>query len=412
MDYAEIITIGNEILSGHTVDTNSAWISEKLRLCGIPVIRQITVGDIKDEIIWALSNLHANTTLVFVTGGLGPTHDDITKITITKFFGDKLIFDENFYEELKDRFERRGVAIPEINKNQAFFPSNAKRIPNVGGSAQGMEFQKEGRSFFVMPGVPYEMKGMMEAYILPRLSRNQGGRILEKNLRTTGIMESVLYEKIRSLIEIYPGIRVAFLPQHLGVDIRLTCVEERKDCKNNISDLVLKIKDKVGKYIYTEGFDPLEAVTGKMLAAARSTLSVAESCTGGLVFHRMTNISGSSAYMDRGVVAYSNQAKVDILGVPEEILIKYGAVSEETAIAMAKGIRKISGSTYGISTTGIAGPTGGTEKKPLGTTFMAIAWNGGEYCLYKKFTQDRLLNKEMAAQIAINLVRLKLLGEI
>jgi nicotinamide-nucleotide amidase len=398
---AEIITIGDEILLGQTIDTNSAFIAKKLSQLGIDVTYKTSVGDDIQTISEALTNGLSRADLVITTGGLGPTNDDITKKAIVKVFKRNLVFQEEILKKVEQSFKKRGMEMPKINQNQALLPQGSQALLNQFGSAPGIFIQEKDKIFFALPGVPLEMRSMIENDILPLLEKVSEVKVFQKKLRTTGMPESVIYETIEPIINSRPEVKVAFLPGFLGVDIRLN-----SESKEKLEGMENNIKEVLGNSIYGEDDISLEEVLGKLLKDKGKTISVAESCTGGLIGKRFTNVSGSSEYFERGVVSYSNQAKMEILRVPQDMIEKHGAVSEQVAILMAEGIRRISKTDYGLSATGIAGPTGGTEEKPVGLVWIGFAHENDSFARKFLFGEDRDTNRERAAQAALNLVRL------
>ncbi len=410
---AEIIIIGDEILYGQTLDTNSVFIAEKLGELGIEVNYKTAVGDEVKKIVEAIHLAQRRVDLVITTGGLGPTSDDLTVKAIAKAFKRNLIFHPEILKKIEARFKARGIEMPKINQNQALIPQGAKALENPLGSAPGILIEEDKKIFIALPGVPKEMKAMLEQEVVPLLKTKIGKtKIVHRKIRTTGIIESKLYEKIQDLLKDKKEIKVAFLPSYQGVDLRLTAnLKTSTKSKDIVTQLEEKIKQRIGEFIYGYDEQTLEEVVGKMLKENGKTLSVAESCTGGLVSAKITNISGSSEYFERGVVSYSNQAKTEILGVPKELLEKFGAVSPEVALAMAKGIRQISKTDLGLSVTGIAGPTGGTEDKPVGLIYIGLADSNKAWVEKFMFGQDRMINRERTAQAALNMVRLYFLGK-
>jgi nicotinamide-nucleotide amidase len=306
--------------------------------------------------------------------------------------------------------------MPEINREQARVPRIAKVIPNDYGTAPGYDITKNGKRFFVMPGVPYEMRGMMENTILPDLKNYiQSKNIFynQKILYTTGIPESALYTKLEDIRPLFDEVKVAFLPSQFGVKIRLSMrSNDEKFNLEKIKFLEEKIRERVGDYIYTDEDLPIEEVIGKILTERKLKLAVAESCTGGLICHRITNIPGSSNYFERGVVSYSNESKIEILGVNPETIKNFGAVSEQTAIEMARGVRKISKADIGISTTGIMGPTGATETKPIGLVFVGYSDSEREFAKQFNFADNRVRNKDRTSQAALEILWRALTGKI
>lgn len=408
---AEIITIGDELLYGQIQDFNSSFISEKLTDEGIDVVFKTSVGDDINRIAEAFNIARLRADVIVSSGGLGPTSDDLTKKAVVKAFKRNLVFHQEILKQIEDSFHKRGSPMPKINQNQALVPQGAKALSNLWGVAPGIFLQDKETIFFALPGVPVEMKWMLENEVLPILRAKKPEHfILHRKLKTTGISESALYEKIERLIDPKEEIKIAFLPGYLGVDIRLTTESRDKNqAQVKIDEFEQKIREVLGTYIYGVDEQTLEEVVGKLLLERKKTIAVAESCTGGLISARFTNISGSSQYFERGVITYSNPAKTELLSVPKEIIEKYGAVSEEVAILMAEGVRKLAKTDYGLSVTGIAGPTGGTPQKPVGLVFEGFAHENDSFSQKFLFGENRKSNRERAAQAALNLVRLFLI---
>ena len=403
----ELITIGDELLIGQTVNTNAAWIGEQLSEAGVELRWVTTVGDNAEDLRQALDVALGRADVVITTGGLGPTHDDITKQVVTEYFGGGYVDRPEVVDRIRKAFRRRGLEMPAVNEEQARVPKRADIIPNPVGSAPGFMFRRDGKLGIVLPGVPAEMEAMMAETVLPLLQKQADGQhILHRTLHTSGIAESTLYERIGDLGQISNLVKVAFLPKVTGVDIRLTAVAANRDeGQRRIEEAEAWIKPRLGRFFWGVDDDTLEGVVARLLFELKKTLAVAESCTGGLLAQRLTNVSGSSNYFDRGLVTYSNRAKVELLGVPEEVIVSRGAVSRETAEAMARGVRERSGTDYGLSTTGIAGPTGATPAKPVGLIYIGIAGPEGTEVEKHVFSRNRLVNKERTAQAALDLLR-------
>ncbi len=398
-----LITIGNELLSGMTVDTNAAWIGRELHSIGLQVVTHITIPDDHDRIVSALNNQSKNHDVVITTGGLGPTHDDITPKAIFDYFDTSVSFDEKYWTYLKQRFKRAGIDIPDINRNQAFLPDKGKVIPNPVGSARGLHFQEDDVHFFSTPGVPAEMKGMMKETILPFLSDRSGADIHSIIIRTTGMPESGLAEKLDPIIHEHQDCVFAFYPNYLEVNIRIT--SENRSCIEAASK---DIKSSLGNMVFGSENDTLESTVGSLLKEKNLTIATAESCTGGLIGHRLTDVPGSSDYYLGGIVSYSNVAKMDLLKVSSSVLDSDGAVSESTARQMAEGVQQRFGADIGISVTGIAGPGGGTEEKPIGTVYFGLAIGEKTIVKHKVFGKNRKRNKLRSSQFALNMIRLAL----
>ncbi len=408
---AEIITIGDELLYGQIQDLNSSFISERLTAEGIDVVFKTSVGDDINRIAEAFNIARLRVDVIVASGGLGPTSDDLTKKAVVKAFKRNLVFHQEILKQIEDSFHKRGSPMPKINQNQALIPQGAKALSNLWGVAPGIFLQDSKTLFFALPGVPVEMKWMVENEVLPILRAKKPEHfILHRKLKTTGISESALYEKIEKLIDPKEEIKIAFLPGYLGVNIRLTMESRDKNqAQVKIDEFEQKIREVLGTYIYGTDDQTLEEVVGGLLLKRKKTIAVAESCTGGLIGARFTNISGSSKYFERGVITYSNPAKTELLSVPKEIIEKYGAVSEQVAILMAEGVRNLAKTDYGLSVTGIAGPTGGTPQKPVGLVFVGFAHENDSFAQRFMFGEDRNSNRERASQAALNLVRLFLI---
>jgi len=405
---AEIITIGDELLYGQIQDTNSSFIGESLTAEGIEVVFKTSVGDDINRITEAFDVARNRADVIIASGGLGPTQDDLTKKAVVKAFKRNLIFHQEILKQIEESFRKRGSPMPKINQNQALIPQGAKALSNLRGVAPGIFIEDDKILFFAVPGVPAEMRWMVENEILPVLrERKPQHFILHLKLKTTGISESAMYEEIEKLIDPKEDVKVAFLPGYLGVDVRLTAESgEERHAQAKIHELEQKIIEALGDYVYGTDRETLEEVVGRLLSEKKQTIAVAESCTGGLIGARITNVSGSSKYFERGVVTYSNEAKTQLLNVPSETIERHGAVSERVALLMAEGVRKLARTDYGLSVTGVAGPTGGTPQKPVGLVFIGFAHENDSFAQKFMFGEDRNSNRERAAQAALNLVRL------
>lgn len=411
---AYIITIGDEILLGNTLNTNAAFIGTQLFDINIPVVKTSVIGDDNLSILNEIKSASEVADLILITGGLGPTHDDVTRKSIVDFFKTELVDNTEVLEDIKALFEKRKRNLSQANIDQAKIPIIADAIRNSHGTAPGEWIEQDGKIYVVMPGVPYEMESMMQSYVIPKLQEKIGqdqSIILRKMILTTGIPESTLYERFGNLDELLNGGKLAFLPNQYGVKLRIS-VEgtDEKELQNKMMEIEQRIRSKAGRFIYGVGDEQLEAVVGRLLIEREFKIATAESCTGGLVGNMLTNVSGSSKYFERGVICYSNAAKVEILKVNEDTLAEHGAVSMEVAMQMAEGIKSTSGADIGLATTGIMGPTGASTNKPVGLVF--IGYCDDKVCTAKKFQfgEERLLNKERTAQAALDFVRRKLLG--
>ena len=414
---AELITIGDELLAGQVVNSNATYIAQQINAAGIPVTKIITVGDEEEAILAALSDAWARSDVVIVTGGLGPTHDDITKKALCKLFHTDLVLHRETLENIKTLLAKRNLPWTELVREQAMVPSSATVIHNRMGTAPGMLFEQNEKILVAMPGVPYEMRGITEDFLIPYVKRrSRGTAILYRTLNTTGIAEAFLFEQLGSIDEILhtnsgrQTATLAFLPSPLGVRLRITVQESSNQrAQKRVEEIESRIRKKVEKHIYSTDEETLEQVVGRLLTERKLTLAVAESCTGGLLANRITNVPGSSQYFERGVIAYSDPSKTEVLGMPPELIEKHGAVSREVAEAMATGVRQIARTEIGISTTGVAGPTGGTPEKPVGLVWIGFADHRETLALRFHFGDDRLRVKERATQAALELLRRKVM---
>ncbi len=405
---AEIITIGDEIVIGQIVDTNSAWISRQLNLAGIETSRIVSVRDRHDEITGALEVAGQRCDLVLITGGLGPTRDDITKASLCEFFGTTLVFHQPTFDHITRRFEKRGIPMNRLNRDQAMVPAACTVIPNLNGTAPGMWFEKENTIFVSMPGVPFEMEAMMTGEILPRINAlGHTGAIYHKTILTQGVPESILAERLEAWeTSLPPHIRLAYLPSPMAVRLRLSASgTDRETLEKETTEEINRLLPLIQDCHYGFDEETMALAVGKLLTGKQATLAVAESCTGGNISHLITLTPGSSAWYTGGITAYSNEVKTSLLGVNAETLSQHGAVSQETATEMARGIRKLLNTTYALATTGIAGPDGGTPEKPVGTVWISVAGPTKFFCEKYVFGNDRERNIIRASQTALQLLR-------
>jgi nicotinamide-nucleotide amidase len=408
MIQATIITIGDELLIGQVIDTNSAWMAQELNKAGIRVVRRVAVGDVWDEIWNALDEESKHAQIILITGGLGPTADDITKPLLCKYFGGKLVVDEGAKQNVINIFTKLKRPMIERNLLQAEVPDICTVIQNKRGTAPGMFFNKDGKIFVSMPGVPHEMKGMMEDEVIPHLTKKfKLPVIIHRTLLTAGVGESFLADLIQDFEEALPSqIKLAYLPNYGMVRLRLTSsgfdkIQIEKDIETQFTQLQLLVKD----YLVTNIDEPMERVVGKLLLQKNKTMCTAESCTGGYIAHLLTSIPGSSEFYDGSVVSYSYGAKEDLLGVNHQTLLTKGAVSEEVVTEMAKGALQNIKSNYVIAVSGIMGPGGGLPEKPVGTAWIAVG--SKEKIIAQKvfFRFDRTRNIQLTAVTALNLLR-------
>ena len=407
----ELITIGTELLLGLTVDTNAAEIARVLAGAGVRVVRRATVGDDGDAIRDAVHNALTRTGTVITTGGLGPTRDDVTKSTVADLFGRRLVLDEDALAALEERFRRIGRSpMPATNRSQAEVPEGAVALPNRWGTAPGIWLEEESRLVVMLPGVPREMRGLLAESVLPRLAARRGGAgaIRSVVVRTAGIAESALAERLAHLEDTLSPLTLAYLPAVTGVDLRLTAWEGDADHETLLAEAASRLADACGPHYYGRDDDDLAAVVLELLRAEHQTLGVAESCTGGLVGARLTAVPGSSDVLVGGLVAYDDRVKQELLGVPATVLAAHGAVSEETVTAMAAGAQRVFGAWAAVAVTGIAGPSGGTPEKPVGTVWLGAA--AGEQLATRRrvFPGDREEIRQRSAQAALDLLRRQL----
>ncbi|MEK6756370.1 MAG: competence/damage-inducible protein A [Bacteroidota bacterium] len=411
---AEVISVGDELLIGQVVNTNQAYIAEQLNSVGVAVGRMTTVGDNEEMTLKSFGESFARCDVIVVTGGLGPTHDDITRAAVCKFFQTDLVVNDEALKRIREIFQKRGLAPRKINEDQALVPRSCAVIQNFHGTAPGYLFEQPGKYFIVMPGVPFEMKAMMQDFVLPFFAKRASGMVIQhRTLKTTGIGESFLAEQIGNVDDLFPpnsSVTLGFLPSPTGTRLRITArATSIAEAKANIQGVEEKIRGRAGKYVYGVDDEEMEQIIGRLLTERKLAIAVAESCTGGLIADRITNVPGSSNYFERGVITYSNESKAAELSVPLAFIQKYGAVSREVAEAMAFGVRKKANTDIGLSATGIAGPTGGTPEKPVGLVWIGYSDRSETLALRFNFRDDRRRVKERAAQAALELVRRRLL---
>lgn len=406
---AELLTIGDEILYGQIVDTNSQWMSVELDKVGIKVIRKTSIGDQESEILTAFAEAEKRADVILITGGLGPTSDDITKPCLAKYFNCELKIHEEALAEVTEFFVSRGRELTETNRQQAALPGCCTKITNPIGTAPGMWFEKNGKVFMSMPGVPHEMKRMMKERVIPKLLQTyKMPAIVHKIIRTVGVGESFLADKISLWEQSLPKhIRLAYLPSLGEVKLRLTGFGDSVEkLEPEINSLIEKLKPLAGEYIYAYGDETLEVAIGKMLRAKKLTLSIAESCTGGYVSHLITSVPGCSDYFLGSMIPYSYEIKMRQLGVKPETLEKYGAVSEPTISEMASVVRARFNTDIGVATSGIAGPGGATPDKPVGTVWIAYSDKYQTVTRKLQLSKDRGINIQLASAAVLNLIRL------
>lgn len=408
---AELLTIGDEILYGQIVDTNTQWMGVELSNAGIRVIRKTSVGDLESDIIIAFAEAEKRADIVLITGGLGPTNDDLTKPCLAKFFNCETRIHEEALAEVTEFFKSRGRELTEVNRLQASLPVCCEKITNRMGTAPGMWFDHNGKVFVSMPGVPHEMKIMMTEIIIPKLLQKFITPDIHHTLiRTVGIGESFLAEKISSWENsLPPHIKLAYLPGLGEVKLRLTAFgDDAQSLKDEIKVWIEKLKPLAGEYIFGIGEDPLEVVLGKTLREKKLTLSLAESCTGGYLSHLITSVPGSSDYFVGSIIAYANEIKISELGVKEKTLTDSGAVSAATVKEMAEQTRLKFKTDIAVATSGVAGPGGGTDDKPVGTVWIACATKHETITRKLQLSKDRLINIKIASIATLNLIRMSI----
>ena len=409
---AEIIAIGSELLTPQRSDTNSLWLTQKLNDIGIEVMLKTVVGDDEARLEEAIGDAVKRSDIVITTGGLGPTEDDITRQASAKAIGKGLEYHVALEIELLERFRRWGREMPEINKRQAYVIEGAEILPNPNGSASGMYIEIGNARIAIFPGPPREMRPMFENFVFDRLKAAAGDVVVSRRiLKVSGMGESAVDEAIAPIYVTYPAVQTSILFSKSEVEVHLSAKSKNASEANvTLAELIEKIVGKLGVAVFSVQGETMEEVVGKLLVASGKSLSVAESCTGGLIGTRLTDVPGSSAYFLEGVTAYSDEAKMRTLGVPEATLSKFGAVSAETASAMATGVRDRAKTDYAISVTGIAGPDGGTAEKPVGTVFLGYSDATGSKTLKLVLPGDRELIRWRSSQAALDYLRRQLLG--
>ena len=411
MEKAVILSTGDELITGRVVDTNSSYIADKLYGLGLEVVAILKVGDARERLLWALRHGLELGDLVIGTGGLGPTTDDLTTEVVAEYFGRSLKMDEGVATALKRRFESRGIEMTPNNLKQALFPEGADIIPNPMGTAPGFRVATEDQKYLLwLSGVPREMGVMLKESVLPWIAqeRKSGGEISSCTFKVYGLTESKLGDILKP-IPLSEEIRLSYRAHFPDLSLRLT-VRGGAERERKFSELKAQIRELIGPHIYAEGDQSLEEIVGKLLLEKRCTLALAESCTGGYIGHRITRVPGSSAYFKSSAVTYSDESKIRFLGVQRATLEKYGAVSRETALEMAQGIMRQAEADIGLSVTGIAGPTGGSPEKPVGTVWIGLARDGESDARLFRFQGDRERVILGASQAALHWLRTALLS--
>lgn len=403
---AEIISIGSELLSGRTIDTNSAYLGKVLQEVGIELLRKCAVVDDFEEMVKTLKESLSRADLIITVGGLGPTSDDLTREAISSAIGVPLVFREELAEKIREHFRRRGVEMPEVNLKQANLPEGAKAIDNIVGTAPGFIIEKGNKCIIALPGPPSELIPMVEKVVKPYLrERNPSQVILQRTLKVVGKGESWVEEALKDLMCPRGNPSLAPFAKPAEVHLVITAKGDEESARKMLDEMEKKVRERLQEDIFGVDEEELEEVVGKMLRERGLTLAVAESCTGGLLGYRITKVSGSSDYFLGGIISYSNEVKRDALGVNEEDLRKYGAVSEQVARQMAEGARRVIKADLGVGITGIAGPTGGTPDKPVGLVYIALATPEETICQKNIFPGDREMVRWRSSQTALDMVR-------
>jgi nicotinamide-nucleotide amidase len=411
---AEIIAVGSELLTPERTDTNSLWLTGKLNEIGVEVMLKTIVGDDEARLEEAIRDALKRSDIVVTTGGLGPTEDDLTRQVSARAAGRELVYRDELEADLRERFARWGREMPEINKRQAFVIDGSEVLPNPNGSAVGMLVRLDGKFLAVLPGPPREMKPMFETYVLPRLRGAAGGGMLARRrvLRVSGMGESAVDEVIAPIYKSYTQVQTSILFSRIEIEIHLNARSTSAvEADSLLEELAGKIVRALGPAVFATDGETMEEIVGRMLNERRETVAVAESCTGGLIGMRLTEVPGSSSYFMEGAVTYANEAKMKTLGVSGETLSAHGAVSSEAAEEMARGMRELAGTDHAVSVTGIAGPGGGSEEKPVGTVFVGYAGPSGSKSMKFLLPGDRELVRWRASQAALDYLRRRLIKQ-
>jgi len=410
---ALIITIGDELLIGQTVDTNSAWIGSVLSLAGFDIFKKITIHDNRTDILIALAEASGKANVVIITGGLGPTSDDITKPALCEFFNTRLVMNNEVLAMVESMMRRRNFPMNENNRKQAEVPESCIVLTNAAGTAPGMWFEKDRTIFISLPGVPAEMKYIMTHHVMPALKKQFTSQfIIHRNIMTYGAPEARLAEMLTGFEEALPEcVKIAYLPSSGIIKLRLTGTgTDQGKIEESVDEQATKLYSIIPDLIYGENEESLEMVIGRLLRHKRKTICTAESCTGGNIAHMITSVPGSSYYFKGSVIAYANSIKTELLGIDEKVIEKHGAVSEAVVTLMAEAARRLLKSDFAVATSGIAGPDGGTEEKPVGTLWTAVASESGTIAEKHTLGTDRMNNIIRFTIVALNMLRKQIIN--
>ncbi|MGB6339532.1 MAG: competence/damage-inducible protein A [Candidatus Aminicenantaceae bacterium] len=407
----EIIAVGNELLTPHYQDTDSLYITQRLNDLGMEINFKSIVGDSRDDLADCISSSLVRSDIIFLIGGLGPTEDDRTREVVASTLGKKLIFEEKILNKIRQRFELRGFEMPSVNNKQAYIIEDSSILENKHGTAPGLWLEAGDKLLILLPGPPHEIKPMFENYVWPRFLEFQKQFVARRVLKTSGLTESKIDSILLDVYPLQPSVNLTTLayPGQIELHLFSRSMESHKKADEALDDLEYDLQKRLGDNIFSSSGEELEEVVGSLLRQAQKTLSIAESCTGGLLGHRITNVSGSSDYFQQGVLTYSNDSKVQLLNIPYDLILQHGAVSHEVAKAMAIGIRKISGSDIALSITGIAGPNGGSPEKPVGLVYVGLSWEGDVEVAKNIFLGNREIIKTQSSQKALDMLRRHLL---
>jgi len=403
----EILIVGSELLTPYFQETNSQYLTQRLNDLGMDVSFKTVVGDDKEDLLNAMKEAISRAQLIITTGGLGPTRDDRTREVLAETLERKLLFQEHILKKIRDRFRRRGFSMPAVNRKQAYIIEGAEVLENKNGTAPGLWLETEKKIIVLLPGPPHELRPMFEDSVLPRLQKFSRLHVFRKVIKTASLTESQTESLISDLYPENSSLNISTLAYPGQIEIHLAARSEKSlaQAKSQVIKLEKKISEKLKDNVFSVNGEELEEVVGKLLRSQKKTLAVSESCTGGLLSNRITNVPGSSDYFLQGIVVYSNQAKINAIGVKPSILKKQGAVSPESALAMARGIREKTKSDYGLGITGIAGPSGGSVQKPVGLVFIALAWEKGTEVSENMFLGNREKIKFQSSQKALDMLR-------